>query len=82
MRDERDLPKWAQELIYGLRQRLMTPNPLIDEIAELRPKVELLKAKTEALTELLDCAASGNHKTAQEIMEIIRAYDLTLTPIK
>ena len=79
---EDNLPKWAQELISSLRQRIRAAtDPLIKEISVLRPKVDLLKTKNEALTELLGCAASGNHKTAQEIIKIIRAYDLTLTPI-
>ena len=49
------------------------------EIAKLRPQVALLKARNEALTELLECAARGGHKTASEIVDIIHGYDLTLT---
>lgn len=79
--DEREakLPQWTQDLIASLRERLSIQNePLIREVAKLRPQVELLKARNEALTELLDCAARGGHKTAQEIMEIIQAYGLEL----
>lgn len=83
--DERELklPTWAQRLIASLRDRLSIANePLINELAKLRPQVELLKRKNEALTELLDCAARGGHPTAQDIMDIIRQYDLTLTKVE
>jgi hypothetical protein len=77
---EKSLPKWAQTLIAELRQRVQFGNEaLLNEVAKLRPQVEFLKRRNEALTELLDCAAKGNHKTAIEIMEIIRSYSLTLT---
>lgn len=81
-RDEREekLPAWAQSLIRGLRERLKIANePLLAEVAKLRPQVDLLKARNEALTELLECAARGGHKTASEIVDIIHGYDLTLT---
>ena len=75
------LPLWARQLIAGLRQRVTSgQEQLIAELVKLRPQVDLLKSRNEALTELLDCAARGQHKTAAQIMEIIRAYDLTLTP--
>lgn len=78
---EANLPRWAQEMIKKLRDRLdISRDPLVTEVAKLRPQVELLKTRNEALIELLECAARGQHKTAAEIMEIIRAYNLTLTP--
>ncbi len=80
-RREAALPKWVKELIDDLRKRVQfATEPMVKELARLRPQVELLKTRNEALTELLECAARGGHKTAQEIMEIIRAYDLTPTP--
>jgi hypothetical protein len=66
-----------------LRRRLeYATEPLAAEIAKLRPRLELLQRRNEALGELLECAARGGHKDAQEIMEVIRGYDLTLTPQK
>ena len=77
---EAKLPAWAQQLIASLRLRIdATRDPLVMEIARLRPQVELLKARNEAFTELFECAARGGHKTAKEIMDIITAYELTLT---
>lgn len=61
MNDEREnrLPQWAKQLIADLRRKVQQCNePMIAEIAKLRPQVELLKARNEALTELLDCAAT------------------------
>ncbi len=78
---EEKLPVWAKQLIADLRRRIEAQGePLVRELARLRPQVDLLKARNEALTELLECAARGGHKTAEEIMEIIRSYSLTLTP--
>lgn len=82
-RDEREasLPKWAQELIRSLRLRIqVATEPLVAELARLRPRMELLKARWEAMTELLECAARGGHKTAEEIVRTLESYDLTLTP--
>jgi hypothetical protein len=77
---EAKLPAWARELIADLRRRVQCATEhLAAEVAKFRPQMELLKSRNEALTELLDCAARGGHKTAQAIMEIIRAYDLTLS---
>ncbi len=81
--DEREarLPAWTRELIADLRRRVQyAMEPAVMELTKLRPQVQLLKARNEALTELLDCAARGGHKDAQEIMEIIRTYDLVLAP--
>lgn len=80
--DEREnkLPVWARELIADLRMRVQYGNePLLDEVAKLRPQVEVLKRRNEALTELLQCAARGGHKTSQEVIAIIEEFDLTLT---
>jgi hypothetical protein len=77
---EKKLPQWAKQLIADLRKLVEHGNgPLLAELHKLRPQVELLKRRNESLIELLDCAATGKHKTAIEIMEIIRNYDLTLT---
>jgi hypothetical protein len=76
---ENNLPKWAKELIADLRLRLaIQAKPLVQELARLRPEMARLKAINEAMTELLDCAARGKHKTSQEIIEIIRSYSLEL----
>jgi hypothetical protein len=83
--DEREakLPKWAQDLITDLRKRVEHGNePLLKELAQLRPKMELIKARNEAMTELFECAAKGGHATAQEIVQIIEGYDLVLQPKK
>jgi hypothetical protein len=83
MNDPREakLPAWARELIADLRKRVeCATEPMAKELATLRPKLDLLKRRNEALTELLECAARGGHKDAQEIMGIIRAYDLILLP--
>lgn len=77
---EKNLPKWAQDELHRLRLcRDEQTRPLINELARLRPKVELLQAHNDALKELLECAARGGHKTAQEIIKVIETYDLTLT---
>lgn len=78
-REER-LPQWAQQMIRDLRKRLeMATEPFVREMAKLRPQMELLKARNEALTELLECAARGGHATSQVIVEVIQAYDLSLS---
>jgi hypothetical protein len=82
MNDEREarLATWARELIADLRKRVQyATEPLAAEVAKLRPQVALLKARNDALTELLECAAKGGHKAAWEIVQIIEGYDLTLT---
>ncbi len=77
---EENLPVWAKQLIADLRRHVQYGNePLLKEISQLRPQVELLKRRNEALTELLDCAAKGGHTTAKEIMDVISTYNLTLT---
>ena len=55
--------------------------PMIKELSTLRPNIELLKARNEALIDLLQCAARGGHKTAQDIVEIIEGYDLVLREV-
>lgn len=76
---EEKLPQWAQQLIKGLRERAdIAREPLVREVAKLRPQVELLRRRNEALTELLECAAKGGHPTAQEIIAIIGDCDLIL----
>ena len=76
---EEKLPAWARQLIDSLRLRVESATePLVREIARLRPRAELLEARNSALTELLDCAAKGGHKTAKEIMDILMAYELIL----
>jgi hypothetical protein len=76
---EAGLPKWAQQELQRLRDRVQYGNePLLKEVVSLRPKVALLQAKNDALTELLACAAKGGHVTAQDIMEMLEGYDLVL----
>ena len=70
---------WTQQLIADLRFRLkVSQEAMAREIAKLRPQVELLTARSEALTELLECAARGGHPTVAEIVKTIEAYDLQL----
>lgn len=81
MIDEREarLPAWCRELLANLRQRIQVSNePLVKELALLRPKVELLQARNNAMEELLLCAANGGHMTARAIMDVIEGYDLVL----
>lgn len=76
---ENSLPKWSQQLIADLRNRVKyAVEPMVTELARLRPQVERLKAHNEAMQDLLSCAARGGHKTAQEIIEVIERYDLVL----
>ena len=76
---ESKLPQWVQSLLADLRSRLEKQNePLMQELTFLRPKVELLKSKNEAMQELLECAAKGGHTTAVEIVKIIEGYDIQL----
>lgn len=77
---EARLPNWAREIINNLRKRLeAATEPMVKELAKLRPQMALLKARNESMQELLECAAKGGHRSAQEIMDIIGQYDLTLT---
>jgi hypothetical protein len=79
MTDEREakLPAWARYLIAGLRRQIeMQAEPLSRELKKLHPLVELLRARNEALTELLQCAAKGGHPAAQTIADMIEAYGL------
>ena len=81
--DEREarLPAWARELIADLRKKVQYGNePLIKELSILRPKVERLERINGAMTDLLRCAASGDHKGAVEIVAILESYSLTVTP--
>lgn len=72
---EVNLPKWAQELIKDLRQRVQFGNePLLKEVAELRPKVASLRAKNDALMELLSMAAKGGHLASSDIIAVISEY--------
>lgn len=74
------LPMWAQILIRGLRQEITAHTERLErELKTLRPLTQKLKAHNEALTELLECAARGGHKTAKEIMDIIGSYSLELS---
>lgn len=76
---EKNLPKWAQDIISDLRKRIeYVREPLVAEIAKMRPQYERYKARYEAMQELIDCAAKGEHKDAQEIITIIENYDLEL----
>lgn len=76
---ESNLPKWAQELIADLRRRVQYGNePVIAEIAKLRPQVETFKARNDGLTELLACAAKGGHVTSIDITNILDGYELEL----
>ena len=78
---EESLPKWAQDIIKGLRVGLrMATEPLTKELNALRPKVELLKTRNDALRELLECAAKGGHITSAEILQVIEGYGLCLVP--
>ena len=80
---ESKLPVWVQQLIANLRLRIDNVcDPFVREITKLQPRLKLLEARNSALIELLECAARGGHKTAQEIMAIIGAYDLTLTKLE
>ena len=76
---EKNLPRWAQDLINDLRRCLnVSRDQLVTEIARLRPRVEVLECRNGALTELLECAARGGHKTAAEIVAIVEEFDLEL----
>ena len=79
--DEREanLPKWAQQVIQELRKSIkhLAEGPA-REIAKLTRENVLYQRRFEAMTELLECAARGDHKTAQEIVSIIQAYSLEL----
>lgn len=78
---EKNLPKWAQELIGELRTRPQyAMEAAARELAVLRPQVERLKRQVGALEELLLCAARGGHATAQTIIEVLNGHSLTLTP--
>ena len=76
--DEREakLPAWARDTLSRLRNTLAArDSPLSRELDTLRPRVKLLTARNEALTELLECAARGGHTTAAEIVQVIEQYD-------
>jgi hypothetical protein len=74
---EAKLPVWAKELLaYQRKQVAMANEPLVRELATLRPLVEKLKNKNSALTQLLECAAKGGHITAQEIVAELRVHEL------
>lgn len=76
---EKNIPRWAQELIGNLRTQLRAnAEPLVREIAKLRPINEQLKAENEAYRELLDCAARGKHMTAEAIINLLEGYSLIL----
>lgn len=76
---EKSLPKWAQHVINDLCKRIeASQEPLLGELASLRSRVELLSARYEAMTELIQCAARGGHATSTEIVAIIEAFNLEL----
>jgi hypothetical protein len=84
--DEREakLPVWAREIIRTLRERIWSmtspDSPVVREVAELRPQVDLLKRRNGALRELLECAAKGGHVASQDIVSILAGYGLQLGP--
>lgn len=76
---EEKLPAWARDLIADLRKLVETGRePLVKELASLRPQNELLKAKEGALMELLECAARGGHLGAASIVRVLSGYSLQL----
>jgi cell division protein FtsB len=77
---EKNLPKWAQELLNDTRKSAASANEaLTRELAALRPRVKLLEAEKGAMMELLQAAARGEHKDAAAIIEVLDGYGLTLT---
>lgn len=74
-REER-LPAWCKELLSSLRQRVQSGNePLLKELAMLRPKVADLAAKNNALTKLLfEIATEDGHVGASDIISVIEEY--------
>lgn len=69
------LPKWAQQTINDLRKRVQSGNePLLKEVSQLRPQVAHLRAKNDALNELLQMAAKGGHVAALDIINVIQDY--------
>ncbi len=78
---EKNLPKWAQELIEKLRsQHRLDTEHMAKELAVLRPRVDLLQRRIGGMEDLLKCAANGGHLTARQIVEVFEEYGLTLTP--
>lgn len=76
---EKNLPKWAQELITDLRKRVeYSTEPLTRELAEIRPRVRLLETRNGALLELLECAAKGGHINSQTVISVIQGYGMEL----
>jgi hypothetical protein len=72
---EEKLPAWARGLLKELRHRAQCDSEtLLKEVSELRPTVAKLRARNEALSELLQMAAKGGHVTSQEIVSIIEEY--------
>ncbi len=75
---EQNLPKWAQEMLKNLREKLDTATePLRSRVAVLEARNHKLKSRNEALIELLECAAKGGHETAVEICKMIEVYELS-----
>jgi len=76
---EKNLPRWAQELIRQLRLQVQTvAENSGKELAILRPRVEKLRAENDGLQELLRCAAKGGHITAIEVVNCLAGYGLVL----
>lgn len=72
---EEKLPVWAKQLLEHLRKEIQHGcEPLLKELAVLRPKNAQLKAENDALRELLGMAAKGGHIAAAEIMKVIEEY--------
>ncbi len=74
---EEKLPVWAKDLLADMRRKIATATePLLKELNTLRPRMEILKSRNEAMIELIECAAKGGHPTSIEIAKMIEAYGL------
>ncbi len=79
--DEREakLPKWARDELVRLRSCIESKNePLVREINQIRPRLELLESKLGAMKELLECASRGGHLTAKDIVAVLEGFSLQL----
>lgn len=76
---EKNLPKWAKELIEGLRFRLKVMTEQFEkELSRLGPENKRLVTEKAAILDLLERAAVGGSLTAKAVVDVLAGYELQL----
>ena len=76
---EQSLPKWAQAFIKDLRNEHSRHTEfLTKEVVRLRPLVEVLTNRLNAMDEIMRYLIKGGHPDGQMIHDIVGSYGLNI----